>query len=201
MLLAPGLRMRPMRSPGSFFFALVLAAMSLVAPATRAAPPDLDVKVQMIGDEIRAQVSLFVRASRQHAWEVLTDYERAPQFTPDLLVSKIVRRSGDTLRLFQKTRVRWGPFSLPVETLSDIRLSAPERTETRLVRGAMDKYESVTELIPEAGGTRILYRSHAVPGSGLAQFAGESLVKRETEEHFRQLRAEILRREPLASQQ
>ena len=175
--------------------------MTLVAPTSWAEAPDFDVKVQMTGEEFRAQVSVFVRASRQHVWEVLTDYERAPQFTPDLLVSKIVRRAGDTLRLFQKTRVRWGPFSLPVETLSDIRLSAPERTETRLVRGSMEKYEAVTELIPEAGGTRILYRSHAVPGSGLAQFAGESLVRRETEEHFRQLRAEILRRQQVASHQ
>jgi carbon monoxide dehydrogenase subunit G len=184
-----------------FFFSAFVLALSLLVPASQAASPDLDVKVQMVGDEIRAQVSLFVRASRQHVWDVLTDYDRAPQFQPDLLVSKIVRRSGDTLRLFQRTRVRWGPFSVPIETLSDIRLSAPERTEARLVSGSMEKYESITELTPEAGGTRLIFRSQGVAGSALAQLAGESLVKRETEEHFRQLRAEILRREQVAARQ
>jgi carbon monoxide dehydrogenase subunit G len=194
--------MRSILRDGRCLLALLLSAIaSLTSIPAAAAPPDLDVQVQMVGDEIRAQVSLFVRASRQHVWEVLTDYERAPQFTPDLLVSKIVRRSGDTLRLFQRTRVRWGPFSVPIETLSDIRLSAPERTEARLVKGSMEKYESVTELVPETGGTRLIFRSQGVAGSALAQLAGESLVKRETEEHFRQLRAEILRRESLASRQ
>jgi hypothetical protein len=180
---------------------LICAIGSTLPLPAASAPSDIDVKVQMVGDEVRAQVSLFVRASRQHVWEVLTDYERAPQFTPDLEVSKVLSRSGDTLRVFQKSRVRWGPFAVPIETVRDIRLSAPERTEARLVRGSMKSYDSVTELIPEAGGTRLIFRSQAVPGSALAQFAGESLVRRETEEHFRQLRAEILRRENVASGQ
>jgi hypothetical protein len=161
---------------------------------------DIDVKVQIVGDEFRTYVSLFVPAPRQHVWDVLTDYDRAPQFTPDLEESKVIRRTGDTLRLFQKSRVRWGPFAVPLETVSDIRLTAPERTETRLVRGSMDKYESVTVLVPEAGGTRVVFRSQAVPGSVLANLAGESLVKREAEEHFRSLRAEIMRRQQIASQ-
>ncbi|MGZ8212620.1 MAG: hypothetical protein ACXWUH_19115 [Burkholderiales bacterium] len=53
--------------------------------------------------------------------------------------------------------------------------------------------------MPEAGGTRLFYRSYAVPDSALAGFATESFVKRETEAHLRQLRAEILRREYVAS--
>jgi len=78
---------------------------------------------------------------------------------------------------------------------------APLRTESRLVSGSMKTYEATTELVPEAGGTRILVRSHAVPGSALAAFAGESIVKRETEDHFKQLRAEIMRREHVATRQ
>jgi hypothetical protein len=66
------------------------------------------------------------------------------------------------------------------------------------VSGSIKKYEAMTELVSEAGGTRILYRSVAVPGSVLAGFVGESSVKRETEERFRQLRSEILRREQVA---
>jgi hypothetical protein len=161
---------------------------------------DIDVKVRIVGDEFRTYVSLFVPARREHVWDVLTDFERAPQFTPDLEESKVIRRAGDTWRVFQRSRVHWGLFAVPVETLSDIRLSAPERTETRLVRGSMDKHESVTELVPEAGGTRLIFRSQAVPGSVLAHVAGESLVKREAEEHFRHLRAEIMRRQQIASQ-
>jgi hypothetical protein len=169
----------------------------LLAP-TFAAAPDFEVKVQKTGDDFRSFATLFVRASPQRAWDVLTDYARAPEFTPNLEESRVIARSGDTLRLYQKRRVQWGPFSVPVETVREIRLIAPSRTESRLVSGSLDKYESTTEVLPEAGGTRIIYRSHAVPGASLAAFAGESLVKRETEEAFRHLRAEILKRQQVA---
>ena len=180
---------------------LWLFSWGLPDAAVAARAPDLDVKVEKIGDEIHANVTLFVRASPQYAWEVVTDFERAPEFTPNLELSKIVRRSGDTVRLHQITKVRFGPFSVPVETVRDVRLFAPVRTEARLVSGSLKSYVSVTEVIPEGNGTRILFRSQAVPSSALAPFAGESLSKRETEESFRQLRAEILRREHVAARQ
>jgi len=65
----------------------------------------------------------------------------------------------------------------------------------------MKKYDATVELTPEAGGTRIMYRSEAIPDSFLAGFAGESFVKRMTEERFALLKKEILRREHVASQE
>jgi hypothetical protein len=42
-------------------------------------------------------------------------------------------------------------------------------------------------------------RSVAIPDSALVKMAGEGVVKRETEERFKEVRAEILRREHLAA--
>ena len=184
-----------------FLVAAVICTFWAPSPSTAAGEPGLDIRVQMVGEEIRAEVSMFVRAPRQLVWEVITDYERAPEFTRNMQVSRILSRSGDTLRLLQKSQVRFGPFTVPLETVRDIRLVAPLRTESRLVSGSMKTYEATTELVQEAGGTRILVRSNAVPGSGLAAFAGESIVRRETEERFRELRAEIMRREHVATSQ
>jgi hypothetical protein len=179
---------------------LLSAAWLLALTASAfAAAPDLEVRVQKTDEDIRSYASLFVQASPQYAWEVLTDYTRAVGFTPNLEASRVIARSGDTLRFYQKRRVQWGPFSVPVEMVRDIKLIAPRRTEARLVSGSLEKYESTTEVAPEGDGTRITYRSYAVPGSSLAALAGESLVKRETEETFRQLRAEILKRQQIAS--
>jgi hypothetical protein len=180
---------------GIAIFAFALAGGVEAADARR----DLEVGVQITGQEIRSRATMFVPASQQRVWDVVTDYERAPQFTQDLEESKILSRAGNRLRVFQKNRFRLGPFSFPVETVRDIRLTAPVRFESRLVEGSMKEYDAVTELVPEAGGTRIVYRSRAIPDSILAGFATESVVKRETEEHFRQLRVEILRRERVAS--
>jgi hypothetical protein len=179
--------------------ALVAAASTFSFPA--AAQSDIDINVQMVGDEFRTTVSMFVRAPQQRVWEVIADYERAPEYMRDLQVSKVLSRSGDKIRVMQRDQVRYGPFSFPVESVRDIRLVEPVKTESHLVSGSMKKYDAITELVPESGGTRIRYRSVSIPGSALASIAGEGLAKRITEERFKQLRAEILRREVVATQQ
>jgi hypothetical protein len=174
-------------------FSLVLAG-----PAV-AAEPDLQVKVERVGDEIRSVASLFVRASQQRVWDVVTDYERAPTFVREVQMTKILSRSGDTLRVLQKNAFRFGPFTIPVETVKDVRLTEPTRTEARLVSGSVEKYDSRTEITTETGGTRLTYRSQVIPGSGFAAFVSESTIRHETEEYFKQVRDEILRREHLAA--
>jgi len=180
--------------------ASLIAACS-VLPFSAAAQSDLEVDVQMVGEEIRTNVSMFVRAPQQRVWDVIADYERAPEYMRDLQVSKVISRSGDRVRVLQKDQVRYGPFAFPVETVRDIKLVEPARTESRLVSGSMKKYDAITELVPESGGTRVRYRSVSIPGSALASLAGESTVKRITEERFKQLRTEILRREVVATKQ
>ena len=178
--------------------ASALAAFVFVAIPARAADSDLDVKVQIVGEEIRAHVSLFVRASQERVWDVITDFERAPRYTRDLQVSRVLARSGDVLRIFQKSVVRFGPFAMPLETVREVRLAPPNRADARLVTGSLKKYDSTVELTPETGGTRLTYRSQAVPDSALAGFVGESAIREQTLDHFRQLRAEIMRREQVA---
>jgi hypothetical protein len=188
------------RSQARAFIAAIACTIACTAlPARAQADRDLDVQVQIVGDEVQSSATLFVRASQQRVWDVITDYERAPEFTRDLQVSKVISRSGNTLRVLQKNQIRFGPFSLPVETVRDVKLVAPVKVDARLVSGSMKKYDSITELVPESGGTRIVFRSQAVLNGMLAGFATESFVKRETEDRFRQLRSEIMRREHVAS--
>lgn len=188
----------------SRFSALIAAAACTIActgmsSALAQSERELDVQVQINGEEVQSTATLFVRASQQRVWDVITDYERAPEFTRDLQVSKIVSQSGNTLRVFQKNQLRFGPFAVPVETLREVKLSAPVKAEARLVKGSMKKYDSTTELVPTAGGTRIVFRSQAVLSPMLAGFATEAVVKRETEDRFRQLYTEIMRREHVAA--
>jgi carbon monoxide dehydrogenase subunit G len=170
---------------------------ALTAPVAANAQ-DIDVSVQSVDSEFRTMVTMFVRAPKQRVWEVITDFERAPEFMRDLEVSKVVSRSGDTLRLVQKDKVRFGPFSFAMDSVRDLRLTELVSMESRLVSGSMKKYEAKTELKSVAGGTQMIYRSVAVAGSALAAFASDSLVARQTEERFRQIREEILRREVVA---
>jgi carbon monoxide dehydrogenase subunit G len=174
-------------------------AYGLSATPAAAAQSEIDVKVQFVGEEIRTVASFFVRAPRQHVWDVLTDYDRASEYIRDLQTSKIISRAGDTLRVRQKAEFHFGPFTFPMDTVREVRLVEPSRTESQLVSGSMKKYDATTELVREGDGTRILYRSQAIPGSALSAFVGEATIRRETEEHFKQLRDEVLRRQDVAA--
>jgi carbon monoxide dehydrogenase subunit G len=180
-------------------FAFVLAAAAAIACPAVAAPNDVDVKVQIVDQEVRTTVSFFVPASQQRVWDVVTDYERAPEYLREVQSAKIVARSGDTLRVAQRDQVKFGPFSIPIDTVRDVKHVEPSRTESHIVSGSFRKYDSEIRLLPEANGTRVLYRSQTIPDSALAAFAGESTIKKHTEERFRQMRAEILRREHVAN--
>jgi carbon monoxide dehydrogenase subunit G len=190
--------LRSLAAAAAYAFALGLAGATT---ASAAAPSDMDVKVQIVDEEIRTNVSFFVRASQQRVWDVITDYERTPEYMRDVQVSKVISRSGDTLRLMQKDQVRVGPFSVGIDTVRDVKHVAPVMTEAHLVSGSFKKYDSKMQLVPEPGGTRVIYRSETIAGSALAGFATESMIRRATEERFRQLLAEIQRREVVASQQ
>ena len=179
---------------------LAIALGSAIATPAPAAPPsDMDVRVQIVDEEVRTTASFFVAAPQQRVWDVITDYERAPQYMREVQSAKIVSRSGDTWRLAQRDQVKFGPFSIPIDTVRDVKHVEPVRTESHLVSGSFRKYDSKIELIPEGNGTRIVYRSQTIPDSALAGFAGESTIRKHTEARFRQLRAEIMRRDRLAS--
>ena len=193
----PSMFQKPMRfttTVSAFFFGFALAA-----PAFAASSSDMDVKVRIVEEEVRTAVTFFVPVAQQRVWDVITDYERAPQYMRDVQSAKIVSRSGDTLRLAQRDQVKFGPFSIPIETVRDVKHVEPVRTESHLVSGSFKKYDAKLELVPEGAGTRIVYRSQTVPDSALAGFAGESAIRKHTEERFRQLRAEILRRDRVAA--
>ena len=184
----------------TFTAAFVFAAGAAIASTAIAGPNDIDVKVQIVEHEVRTTVSFFVPAPQQRVWDVVTDYERAPEYMREVQTSKIIARSGDTLRVVQRDQVKLGPFSIPIDTVRDVKHIEPTRTESHIVSGSFKKYDSEIKLAPEAGGTRVTYRSQTIPDSALAAFAGESTIRKHTEERFKQLRAEILRREHVARQ-
>ena len=184
----------------TFTAALVFAAGAAIASSAFAGPNDIDVKVQIVDHEVRTAVSFFVPASQQRVWDVVTDYERAPEYLREVQSAKVVSRAGDTLRVVQRDQVKFGPFSIPIDTVRDVKHVEPTRTESHIVSGSFRKYDSEIRLAPEPGGTRVTYRSQTIPESALAAFASEATIKKHAEDRFRQLRAEILRREHVARQ-
>ena len=178
---------------------MLLALLCLFAAQAKAdADPAIDVAVRMQGGEVLVDVNFRVPVTPQEAWAVMTDYDHATEFISKLEKSVILSRTEDTLLVSQKGTMGFGPFSVPIETVTEVRLTPYEGMQGRMVSGNMKKNESTTRLIAEAEGTRVLYHLESIPDVWLPPLIGRALVELETRARFRQLVAEILRRKALS---
>jgi carbon monoxide dehydrogenase subunit G len=158
----------------------------------------IDVAVRIRGDEVFVDVSFHVRATPQEAWAVMTDYDHATDFISKLEKSLILSRTDEMLVVSQKGTMGWGPFSVPIETVTEVRLTPYEKMQGRMVSGNMKKNESTTRLIADASGTRVAYHLQSIPDVWMPPLIGRALVEFETRARFRQLVEEILRRKALS---
>ena len=176
---------------------LSLATALLFAGASRAdSPPEpgIDIRVQIDEGTVTVDVEFFVRATPEEAWVVMTDFDNAARFIHKLQESRILSRSPESMVVSQKGTMGLGPFSVPIESVSEIRLQPLEKIQSRMISGNMKKYDSDTALQREAEGTRVVYRVESIPDVWIPPLIGRAMIEYETRSRFRQLVEEILRR-------
>jgi carbon monoxide dehydrogenase subunit G len=179
---------------------LTLALLCLFTTLAQAHPdPVINVVVRLRHGEAFVDVDFHVRATPQEVWAVITDYDHATEFISKLEKSVILSRTQDTLLVSQKGTMGWGPFSVPIETVTEIHLTPYEKLQSHLVSGNMHKSEATTRLIADASGTRVVYHLEAIPDVWMPPLIGRALVEYETRARFRQVVEEILRRKALAN--
>lgn len=178
---------------------IALALLCLFATHANAdADPAISVGVRMQDREVLVDVDFHVRATPQEVWTVITDYDHATEFISKLDRSVILSRTDDTLLVSQKGRMGYGPFSVRIETVTEIHLTPYEKMQSHLVSGNMRKSEATTRLTADASGTRVVYHLEAIPDVWMPPLIGRALVEFETRARFRQVVAEILRRKALS---
>jgi hypothetical protein len=152
----------------------------------------------MQGGEVIVDVNCHVRATLREAWAVMTDYDHATEFISKLEKSVILSRTDELLVVSQKGRMGYGVFSVPIETVTEIRLTPYEKMQSRLISGNLKKNEAMTTLVADASGTRIVYHLESIPNAWVPPIVGRAVVEFETRARFGQLLDEILRRKALA---
>ena len=158
------------------------------------ADPAIDVGVRMQGQVVFVDVGFRVNATPQEVWAVMTDYDHATAFISKLEKSVILSRTENTLLVSQKGAMGFGPLSVPIETVTEVRLTPYEKMQGRMVSGSMKKIQSTTRLIADASGTRVVYHLESIPDVWIPPLIGRALVAYETRGRFRELVDEILRR-------
>ncbi len=159
-----------------------------------AAAATATITAQRHDESIEVRASALLDADIATAWRVLTDYGRYVDFIPDLRVSRIVARSGETVTVDQSGEARLWLLRMPLDMTFEITESPPYGVHSRAVAGSMRALESSYVLTPESGSVRLEYTGHITPGfvlfGPIEQYAVEQNITRQ----FQALVDEIERR-------
>lgn len=186
------------RRGGLGMAALVLCVLALpwaVPASAQDAGADIVVSVDRRGDLVFVDAGMTAPVDIRLAWQVMTDYERMPEFLPQLESSEILERRENFLRLAQTGRVYIGPIPWSFEYVREVELTPPRRIRSVIVGGSLASGEVITELRPQGDGTRISYRSEAVPGMWVPLGISEAVIRNQVRDQLEQMRDEMLRRQ------
>lgn len=124
-----------------------------------------------------------VKAAPAAVWKILTDYERMPEFVPDLERTKVLSRAGNKATVEQFGRARFLFFSRDIHLVVQVVEEPSSAIDISLVTGDMKVYRCRWEiaLVPETGGTRITYNGKMVPKFYVPGMLGSNIVRRDIE--------------------
>lgn len=178
----------------------LLAAACFAVPLAASAQvgDDIIVRVELRGEVVSAEAELTVAASQREVWEVLTDFERLPAFVSNIASSKVLAREGNVVRVAQTGKTSLGPLTFHFQSERQLTLTPYARLESLMLSGNMKRMQGVTRLEASAGGTRLHFRSEAVPEVSVPAGIGRALIEAETREHYREIRNEVMRRKVAA---
>lgn len=181
------------------FILVLLCFFQAQAVADARHDKDIEVKVQIDGEDVFVDVNFTVSAPAKLVWEVLTDFDHMSNFIVNLQTSKVIDKTDNGLHVFQKGIAKYGLISFPFESVREIHLFSFNKIQTHMMSGNIKKLEGVTQLITEGEQTRIIYHADTIPGVWIPPVVGKVFIEHETREQFQESRDEIMRRKRAAN--
>jgi hypothetical protein len=164
---------------------------AVLATSPRAAT--VTIEAQREDDAIDLRASAVLAADAPTAWRVLTDYGRYAEFIPDLRASRVIARDGTSVTVEQSGDARLWLLRLPLAITFAILESPPNRLRSHAIAGSLRTLDSSYELQTVAGGVRLDYAGHIVPGYRLAGVFEQLAVERNVARQLQALADEIER--------
>lgn len=174
-----------------------IALALLVAQAGAAsAAEDLAVAIERKGRMFAVRARATVAAPVALVWQVLTDYEKLPQFIPGIASSTVLLRSADRALLEQHGEARFLIFSLPIEVRYEVLESPPHWIASRAVGGNLRRMSGRYDLNPNAArpGVQLHYTGEIEPDFELPPLVGGFALRSMVKEQFTAMVEEIERR-------
>lgn len=164
---------------------IVLCLMLACALPAMAQRPALDVSVQRVetgagaGHVYAVNARGDVAAAPAEVWRILTDYERMPEFVPDLHRVRVISRGADQAVIEQTGVARFLFFQRAIQLVVQVREQPIAQIDVSLVDGDMKVYDCRWQLIPvpETGGTRVIYSGTLAPKFYVPGMLGSNMIR------------------------
>ncbi|WP_039727316.1 SRPBCC family protein [Leptolyngbya iicbica] len=108
-------------------------------------------EVVMLGSEGTYTVLSLVPAPASVVWDVLTNYERFPDFLPSVKASRVLERRDNCVLVERKDSRKVGILPIRVKIVTENIEYPQERIEYRMVDGTLDEMNGTWELSPVSG--------------------------------------------------
>jgi ribosome-associated toxin RatA of RatAB toxin-antitoxin module len=165
---------------------LLCLLLCCAMPAMAQLPPlEVHVKREEVDNQkvFDVTASGAVMATPAAVWKILTNYERMPEFVPDLQTTRVVSRNGNEVIVEQLGTARFLFVRRDIRLVVRVTEQPINIIDIALITGDMKQYHCRWELvpIPETGGTRILYSGRLVPNFYVPGILGANLVRTDIE--------------------
>jgi len=162
-----------------------LAAVAIVLATADAACEDrVSVEAHREGEAVIVEARAALHVDLAMAWEVLTGYDRYPQFIPDLTSSRVLSRSGSDVVVEQKGQFAFLVFRLPLEVTMNVSERPRTGISSRAIGGTFREMTGSYELAQAGEDLQLTYSGRMVPRFGLLSLMGTAAVKAAVEKQF-----------------
>lgn len=172
----------------------LLLTIMLCLPAHGQGPgqaPPLEVTVKRVqlegADQFDVSAIGTVGAVPAVVWKILTNYERHPEFVPDLKRNRVLSRTGNRAVLEQTGQAHFLFFKRDIHLVVQVTEEPMSHIDVDLVEGDMKVYDCRWELtpLPDNGGTRIVYSGKLVPRFYVPGVLGANMIRADIERMMR----------------
>jgi len=148
--------------------------------------------VRQNGDEILVSAIAEVAADDALAWDVLTGYDRLPEFIPGISASRILKRDGPDLLVLQSGYANLGPFKRGFSLTLAVHEVWHQSVTAHALAGDFRRFESSYRLTSNGTGhVEIEYSAAIEPVAGIPPLVGLPVMRSSIRDQFEAMLAEI----------
>jgi ribosome-associated toxin RatA of RatAB toxin-antitoxin module len=173
--------------------AVLAAAIAFVAPAAAGAQtaPAPDVSVTEAAGVYRVTAAFTVPSPARTVASVLTDYERIPEFMPDVKASQVLERNETGLVVEQEAAAKFMMFTKRIHLVLDVSQDGGIIRFRDRCGKSFSHYEGAWRLQGSGNQTAVVYELSAKPSFDVPGFVLKRLLKRDAALMIDRLKTEI----------